>query len=127
MTASTPTRFTGVLLRRADRKRSRLRCSGDAAGARLGIRIDVDSTGARIFNNSIYNVLTGLYLIHPATVEYNAVSDAKHAVVDAKEGGDFAHNVWGRFSVFFVNGSDHGVEMPGWRVGRSHAGRAGGD
>ena len=86
---------------------------GTVPGRGSGIQIDVDSTGARIFNNSIYNVLTGLYLIHPATVRYNAIANAPHAVVDAKEGGDFAHNVWPPSAVFFLN--NQGMEIPGWR------------
>jgi hypothetical protein len=88
---------------------------GTLPGRGSGIQIDLDSTGARIFNNSIYNVFTGLYLIKPATVQYNAIADAKHAVVDAKEGGDFAHNVWGPASVFFLNGNNQAIEMSGWK------------
>ena len=86
---------------------------GTKPGRGSGIQIDVDSTGARIFNNSIYNVLTGLYLLHPAMVRYNAVSNAQHAVVDAKQGGSFAHNVWGPSSIFFIN--NNATNMSGWR------------
>jgi len=83
--------------------------SGTKPGRGSGIQIDVDSTGARIFNNSIYNVFTGLYLIHPATVRYNAIANATNAVVDAKEGGDFAHNVWGASPVFFLSGQRYDI------------------
>ncbi len=75
---------------------------GTRPGRGSGIQIDVDSTGARIFNNSIYNVFSGLYLINPATVQYNAIANTTHAV-DAKQGGDFAHNVWAPNSVFMLD------------------------
>jgi hypothetical protein len=87
---------------------------GTRPGRGSGIQIDVDSTGARIFNNSIYNVETGLYLIHPATVQYNAISHADHAVVDAKQGGDFAHNVWGPSSLFILDNREK--KIPGWKT-----------
>lgn len=58
-------------------------------------------------------MLTGLYLLHPAMVRYNAVSNAQHAVVDAKQGGSFAHNVWGPSSIFFIN--NNATNMSGWR------------
>ncbi|HXN84805.1 MAG TPA: right-handed parallel beta-helix repeat-containing protein [Candidatus Binataceae bacterium] len=83
-------------------------------GTGSGIQIDVDSTGARIVNNSIFNVLTGLYLIHPATVQYNAVYNAAHAVLDAKQGGDIAHNVWGPDPTFFV--ANQRFDAQGWQM-----------
>jgi hypothetical protein len=87
---------------------------GTRPGRGSGIQIDVDSTGARISNNSIYNVFTGLYLIKPATVQFNAIADASHAAVDAKEGGDFAHNVWGPSSAFFLNNRRY--DFAGWQA-----------
>jgi hypothetical protein len=87
---------------------------GTRPGRGSGIQIDVDSTGARIFNNSIYNVFTGLYLIHAATVQYNAVANATHAAVDAKEGGDFAHNVWAPSPVFFLNNQSYDITT--WKM-----------
>ncbi len=87
---------------------------GTRPGRGSGIQIDVDSTGARIFNNSIYNVLTGLYLIHPATVQYNAIANAAHAVVEANEGGDFAHNVWGPSPTFFLGNQRY--DIAGWKM-----------
>ncbi len=88
---------------------------GTRPGRGSGIQIDVDSTGARILNNSIYNVFTGLYLIHPATAQFNAVANATHAVVDAKEGGEFAHNVWGGTApVFFL--SNRRFDIAGWKA-----------
>ena len=86
---------------------------GTRPGRGSGIQIDVDSTGARIFNNSIYNVFSGLYLIHPATVQYNAVANTTHAV-DAKQGGDFAHNVWAPNSVFILDNQP--MVFAGWRT-----------
>ena len=87
---------------------------GTRPGRGSGIQIDVDSTGARILNNSIYNVFTGLYLIHPAVVQFNAVADAGQAVVNAKQGGDFAHNVWGPSATFFL-GYQH-YDFAGWKL-----------
>ena len=83
-------------------------------GRGSGIQIDVDSTGARIVNNTIFNVLTGLYLRHPAIVQYNVVSNAAHAVLDAKEGGDIAHNVWGPDPTFFIAGQS--FDAQGWLI-----------
>ncbi len=87
---------------------------GTRPGRGSGIQIDVDSTGARILNNSIYNVYTGLYLIHPATVQYNAVANASQAVINAKQGGDFAHNVWGPSPTFFL-GNQH-YTIAAWQM-----------
>ncbi len=77
---------------------------GSVPGRGSGIQVDVGSSGARILHNSIFNVLTGIYLTVPATVQYNAVSQAHHAVLEANAGGVFDHNVWGRAPVFFVDG-----------------------
>jgi hypothetical protein len=82
---------------------------GTRPGRGSGIQIDLDSYGARIFNNSIYNVFTGLYLPHPATVQYNAVANTTYAAVDAKEGGNFAHNVWGPSPVFLLSGQRYDI------------------
>ena len=87
---------------------------GTRPGRGSGIQIDVDSTGARILNNSIFNVFTGLYLIHPAVVQYNAVANAQQAVVNAKQGGDFAHNVWGPSPTFFL-GNQH-YTIAAWQM-----------
>jgi hypothetical protein len=88
--------------------------TGTRPGRGSGIQIDIDSTAARIFNNSIYHVFTGLYLIHPATVQYNAIANATHAVVDAKEGGEFAHNVWGPSPTFLLNNRCY--DIAGWKM-----------
>ena len=86
---------------------------GTRPGRGSGIQIDVDSTGARILNNSIYNVFSGLYLIQPATVQYNAIANTKHAV-DAKQGGDFAHNVWAPDSVYILDNQP--MVFAGWKM-----------
>ncbi len=75
---------------------------GSVPGRGSGIQIDVGTTGARILHNSIYNVLTGIYLNVPAIVSRNAVSQAHHAVIEANAGGTFDHNVWGRPLVFLM-------------------------
>lgn len=71
-------------------------------GRGSGIQVDVDSNGARIINNSIFDVFTGIYVKRPATIEHNVVADAVHAVVDAKSGGLFANNVWGAPATIFI-------------------------
>ena len=97
---------------------------GTQPGRGSGIQIDVDSTRAHIFNNSIYNVFTGLYLLHPATVQYNAIANATHAVVDAKEGGEFAHNVWGPSPTFSLGNQRY--DLAGWKMA-GHADDIAGD
>lgn len=71
-------------------------------GRGSGIQIDTDSNGARILNNSIYDVFTGIYIKRPATVESNVVADAVHAVVEAKGGALFRNNVWGEPAIIFI-------------------------
>jgi hypothetical protein len=56
-------------------------------------------------------VLTGIYLIPPATVRYNTVSNAGHAALEANAGGSIDHNSWGVAPILLVNGrqvADHG-------------------
>ena len=62
----------------------RARCR-DAVPAFKSTRV---TSGATIMRNSISNVLTGIYLITPATVRYNSVSNAGHAALEANAGGD---------------------------------------
>jgi hypothetical protein len=71
-------------------------------GRGSGIQIDTDSNGARILNNSIYDVFTGIYIKRPGAVENNVVGDAMHAVLEAKRGGLFANNVWGKPAILFI-------------------------
>jgi hypothetical protein len=71
-------------------------------GRGSGIQIDTQSDGAKILNNSIYDVLTGIYLKRPALVKNNVVADATHAVVEAKRGGFFSDNVWGEPAIIFI-------------------------
>jgi hypothetical protein len=78
--------------------------SGSVAGRGSGIQIDAGTSGATIAGNSIFNVLTGIYLISAATVRDNAVSRAGHAVLEANAGGTFEHNQWGDAPLFYVNG-----------------------
>lgn len=103
---------------------------GERLGRGSGIQIDVGSSGTRIYNNSIFNVLTGIYLNLPAVVRYNAVSQARSAVLEANAGGTFDHNVWGLnpnfllgsrrydFSQWMRQGGHDGdlAEDPQWRA-----------
>ncbi|MDO8432703.1 MAG: right-handed parallel beta-helix repeat-containing protein [Candidatus Binatus sp.] len=91
---------------------------GSVPGRGSGIQIDVGSAGARIFRNSIFNVLTGIYLTVPATAKFNAVSHARNAVLEANAGGIFGHNVWGDNPVFLLRGSRY--PFAEWRA--SHYG-----
>lgn len=84
---------------------------GSVPGRGSGIQIDVGSSGARILHNSIFNVLTGIYLTVPATASYNAVSNAQHAVLAAGAGGVFHHNVWGSNPIFFLRGVRYSFEQ----------------
>jgi parallel beta helix pectate lyase-like protein len=78
--------------------------SGSVPGRGSGIQIDAGTSGATIIGNSISNVLTGIYLITPATARNNVVSHAGHAVLEANAGGNFEHNQWGDSPIFYVNG-----------------------
>jgi hypothetical protein len=91
--------------------------SGSVPGRGSGIQIDVGTSGATIIANSISNVLTGIYLITPATARENVVSHAGHAVLEANAGGNFEHNQWGDSPIFYVNGrrenlAEGGVLLP---------------
>ena len=78
--------------------------SGSVPGRGSGIQIDAGTSGATIVGNSISDVLTGIYLITPATARDNVVSRAGHAVLEANAGGNFEHNQWGDSPIFYVNG-----------------------
>jgi parallel beta-helix repeat protein len=69
--------------------------SGTMPGRASGIQIDVGTSGARIFHNSIYNVLSGVYLTTAASVEYNAIAGTRGSAIEAIAGGLFDHNVLG--------------------------------
>ncbi len=91
--------------------------SGSVPGRGSGIQIDVGTSGATIIGNSISNVLTGIYLITPATARDNVVSHAGHAVLEANAGGNFEHNQWGDSPIFYMNGrrenlAEGGVLLP---------------
>jgi nitrous oxidase accessory protein NosD len=81
-------------------------------GRGSGIQIDVGTSGARILHNSIFNVFTGIYLVSAATLQFNAVANAQHSVLDAKAGGVFDHNIWGATPAFFVR--DARYDANGW-------------
>jgi hypothetical protein len=81
-------------------------------GRGSGIQIDTQSNGAKILNNSIYDVFTGIYLKRPALVENNVVADAAHAVLEAKRGGFFKNNVWGEPAILFIG--DRRYDGPSW-------------
>jgi parallel beta helix pectate lyase-like protein len=88
--------------------------AGTMLGHASGIQIDLSSTGAHIINNSIFNVLSGIYLNQPALVEYNAVAYARSAVLEANRGGVFSHNVWGSSPVLLLNGKSYDFEA--WKA-----------
>ena len=66
--------------------------SGSMPGRGSGIQIDAGTSGATILGNSISNVLTGIYLITPATVRHNTVTNAAHMPLEANAGGDIEQN-----------------------------------
>jgi Right handed beta helix region len=88
--------------------------AGTMLGHASGIQIDLYSTGAHIINNSIFNVLSGIYLNQPAIVEYNAVAYARSAVLEANRGGVFDHNVWGFSPALLLNGKRYDFEA--WKA-----------
>jgi hypothetical protein len=71
-------------------------------GRGSGIQVDSGCSRARILNNSIFDVFTGIYIKRPATVENNVVADAVHAALEARDGGLFRNNVWGTPAILFV-------------------------
>ncbi len=94
--------------------------SGSVPGRGSGIQIDAGTSGATIVGNSISSVLTGIYLITPATVRNNIVSRAGHAVLEANAGGRFDHNNWGDSPVFYVN--DRRESFAEWQAANDHPG-----
>ena len=94
--------------------------SGSVPGRGSGIQIDAGTSGATIVGNSIANVLTGIYLITPATVRNNIVSRAGHAVLEANAGGTFDHNNWGDSPIFYINGRQE--NFSDWHATKDHPG-----
>jgi hypothetical protein len=88
--------------------------SGSLPGRGSGIQIDTGSSGTKILGNSISNVLTGIYLVTPATVAYNMLSNAEHSVLEANAGGVFHHNTWGTAPIFYLNGRRYDFAL--WRA-----------
>ena len=82
--------------------------SGTVPGRGSGIQIDAGCSGTTILGNSISNVLTGIYLVTPATARNNVVSGAGHAALEANAGGLFEHNTWGAAPILYVDGSQVG-------------------
>jgi hypothetical protein len=82
-------------------------------GRGSGIQIDAGCSGTTILRNSISNVLTGIYLITPATVRNNIVSNAGHAALEANAGGVFDHNAYGDLPVLDGNGRREDFSQPG--------------
>jgi hypothetical protein len=87
--------------------------SASAPGRGSGIQIDAGCSGTTIMRNSISNVLTGIYLITPATARYNSVSNAGHAALEANAGGVFDHNAWGDLPVLEGNGGRQDFSQSG--------------
>jgi Right handed beta helix region len=94
--------------------------SGSVPGRGSGIQIDAGTSGATIIGNSISDVLTGIYLITPATARNNVVSRAAHAVLEANAGGIFEHNRWGDSPTFYVNGRRE--TLSDWQAANDHSG-----
>jgi hypothetical protein len=78
--------------------------TGSTPGRGSGIQIEPNSPGTIIRHNSIFNVVTGIYLNAPATAQHNAVSKASSTVLEANAGGVFDHNLWGLSPTFSMNG-----------------------
>jgi hypothetical protein len=79
--------------------------TGTVAGTGSGIQIDAGTSGARIYNNSIYNTLTGIYLVTAATAENNIVMNSGNSALEENAGGTFNYNDWGVSPRFAVNGT----------------------
>jgi Right handed beta helix region len=94
--------------------------TGSVPGRGSGIQIDVGSTGAHIHNNTIYNVVTGIYLINPAVAKRNIVAGASNAALSAGRGGSFDYNDWGPHPVILYMGRSY--DLVQWRAlgGHSH-------
>lgn len=101
---------------------------GSVPGRGSGIQIDIGSSAARISHNSIYSVVTGIYLAVPAYADHNLVMDASHAALVAHGGGAFRSNDWGPSPVIYLDGTRYGFSQwkllghgddlaldPGWR------------
>lgn len=93
---------------------------GSVPGQGSGIQIDVGTSGAKIVGNTISNVLTGIYLLTPAIVQSNTVSNAGHAVIEANAGGTFEHNQWGDSPIFYMN--DRRENFAEWQAASEHPG-----
>ena len=86
---------------------------GEFAGRGSGIQIDLLTSGDRVFNNSIFNVYTGIYLNMPATIQYNAVANATFASIEANAGGDISNNVWGTAPIIVGH---QRFDLQGWNL-----------
>jgi len=79
--------------------------AGTVAGTGSGIQIDIGTSGARIYNNSIYNVFTGIYLVTSATAENNIVMNSRNSALE-ENAGEFSTITTGVSSPrFAVNGT----------------------
>ncbi len=87
---------------------------GSVPGRGSGIQIDVGSSGARITHNSIYGVVTGIYLTVPASADHNVIMNASHAALVASAGGSFQANDWGPDPTFYLDGTRLG--FTGWKM-----------
>lgn len=76
-------------------------------GRGSGIQLDKGTTGAKVYNNSIYNTFTGIYLIESATVENNAVSGATHSSLQIGSAGIIDYNDWGASPTIYWNGTQY--------------------
>jgi hypothetical protein len=81
--------------------------SGSVPGRGSGIQIDAGTSGATILGNSISNVLTGIYLITPATVRRNTVTNAAHMPLEANAVGDIEQNSFPA-PIMYVDGREAG-------------------
>ena len=94
--------------------------SGSVPGQGSGIQLDAGTSGGTIVGNTISNVLTGIYLITPATARNNVVSRAGHAVLEANAGGTFDHNNWGDSPIFYVG--ERRENFADWQASSDHVG-----
>jgi hypothetical protein len=92
--------------------------TASASGRGSGVQIDDGSSDARIFNNSVFNVLTGIYLTVAGTVAMNnAISQARYAL-RTSAGGIFDYNDWGAGARIYFNGTEYNLGQ--WRALAGH-------
>ena len=95
---------------------------GNVAGAADGIHLDRGSSGTiNIYNNSIYNSGSGIYLLIPATVKNNAINAIRSSYgLRAVSGGTYDYNDLGQNGWVEFNSNQYSFSR--WQAlgGHSH-------